>query len=264
MNSARHARQGFLGPDAETTLAVARVAIVGLCGGGSHIAQQLAHIGVGNFELVDFDHADETNLNRMIGLSAADAAKESAKTDVIEALIKTIHPQANVHKHPQRWEEIQSALKRCTVIFGCVDSFAEREALERFARRYLIPYIDVGMDVHETSGGYLIAGQVILSLPNCPCLRCFGLITEERLAQEAARYGAAGGRPQVVWPNGVLASTAVGKFMQLLVPWSGEPGPVLYTEYDGNREILRSSNLLKAVKGTCPHFDGRRIGDEQW
>jgi len=40
-------RQNFLGPRAQDILVNTRAAIVGLGGGGSHIAQQLAHIGVG-------------------------------------------------------------------------------------------------------------------------------------------------------------------------------------------------------------------------
>jgi hypothetical protein len=36
-----------------------------------------------------------------------------------------------------------------------------------------------------------------------PCLRCCEFITDEQLEREAERYGAAGGDPQVVWPNGV-------------------------------------------------------------
>jgi hypothetical protein len=40
-------------------------------------------------------------------------------------------------------------LKLCDVIMGAVDDFKEREQLERFARKHLIPYIDIGMDVHD-------------------------------------------------------------------------------------------------------------------
>lgn len=264
MTDSKHSRQGFLGADAERRIASTCVTIVGLCGGGSHIAQQLAHIGVGGFELVDFDRADLSNLNRMVGLSESDAVSQAPKVEVIRERIMAVNPSASVNVHECSWSEVQDALKGCAVIFGCVDSFKEREALERFARRYLIPYIDVGMDVHEHQSGYLLAGQVIASLPGRPCLRCFGLITEERLAQEAGQYGKAGGRAQVVWPNGVLASTAVGKFMQMLLPWSHDSVPVLYTEYDGNRDILRASNLLKVVADQCPHFDPSSVGDESW
>jgi molybdopterin-synthase adenylyltransferase len=123
------------------------------------------------------------------------------------------------------------------VAMGAVDSFRERDELERFARRFLIPYVDVGMDVVALrDGGFLISGQVILSLRDSPCLHCCHFITDERLQREAERYGAAGGRPQVVWPNGVLASTAVGFAVELLTPWDRSPSRFIYmstTEADG-------------------------------
>jgi hypothetical protein len=101
---------------------------------------------------------------------------------------------------------------------ACVDSIGCRSELEAFARRFLIPLIDIGMDVHESSGEFSICGQAMLSMPGKPCMRCMGLVTDERLAEEAARYGAAGRKPQVVWPNGTLASIAVGFFMKLVAP----------------------------------------------
>jgi hypothetical protein len=47
---------------------------------------------------------------------------------------------------------------------------------------------------------------------------------------EAEKYGAAGSRPQVVWPNGVLASTAVGLAVQLLTPWHPKPPAFTFLE----------------------------------
>jgi tRNA A37 threonylcarbamoyladenosine dehydratase len=63
----RHNRQSFLGPNSEAVLRTTTVAVIGLCGGGSHVAQQLAHIGVGKLVFIDPDHADTTNINRMVG-----------------------------------------------------------------------------------------------------------------------------------------------------------------------------------------------------
>lgn len=64
----------------------------------------------------------------------------------------------------------------------------------------MIPYIDMGMDVTPLPDSWesLVSGQVVLSSPGEPCLRCFQLVTEERLKAEAQRYGAAGSKPQVV------------------------------------------------------------------
>lgn len=260
-------RQSFLGPESDARLASARVGIVGLCGGGSHVAQQLAHVGVGYFVPTDFDRGDQTNRNRMIGLTARAAQEGQLKTDVISRLIKDVNPVAEVNPFAGRWQDNAMALRACDVIFGCVDSYEQRDQLERFARRYLIPYIDVGMDVTGGADRFVISGQVILSMAGCPCMRCMGFLTDELLAAEANRYGAAGGRPQVVWPNGVLASTAVGIFMSLLTPWNGAVRPPLYSEYDGNRMIVQPSRRLSYLNGlTCPHFPLQpgALGDVQW
>lgn len=259
-------RQSFLGPNSEATLGHATAAIIGLCGGGSHIAQQLAHVGVGNFVLVDHDSADDTNINRMVGLTRAGACSAANKTAVISDMIRGINPTAKITAITAKWQTEHALLRECTAIFGCVDSFAERDQLERYARRYLVPYIDVGMDVHGEPGRYSIGGQVILSLPGHPCMRCMGFLTDSVLGEEARRYGNTGGKPQVIWPNGTLASIAVGKFMSLVTPWHDELIPALYTEYDGNRLTAGPSRKLDyLVDRTCPHFTGAEaLGDIAW
>ena len=46
-------RQSFLGADSDARLDQTMVGLVGLGGGNSHVAQQLAHLGFGNFVLID-------------------------------------------------------------------------------------------------------------------------------------------------------------------------------------------------------------------
>jgi hypothetical protein len=122
------------------------------------------------------------------------------------------------------------------------------------------------MDVHKlVKRQFSISGQIITSLPGEPCMRCMGFITEERIAQETAYYGDAGDRPQVIWPNGVLASTAVGVAISLLTPWRNPQEFVPFIEYDGNRHTLRPSNVLAAIDGrSCPHYPSSEIGDPFW
>jgi hypothetical protein len=79
--------------------------------------------------------------------------------------------------------------------------------------------IDIGMDVHGKESP-VIGGQVILSSPDGLCMRNIGFLTNEKLAQEAARYGDVVGREQVIWPSGVLASTAVGMAVDLVTNWT--------------------------------------------
>ena len=61
------ARQSFLGQESTEILRKGHVGIVGLGGGGSHVAQQLAHIGVENFVLCDPDYYEDKNHNRTVG-----------------------------------------------------------------------------------------------------------------------------------------------------------------------------------------------------
>src|SRR6185437_11827500 len=214
-------RQSFLGEASDDILAGLTVGLVGLGGGGSHLAQQLAHVGVGGFVLVDGDTISLTNLNRLIGGHFADIRRNTRKVDIAERLIKGVNPRARIEKHFKEWQEAADSLKLCDAIISSVDSVRGKDELEGFSRRFLIPFIDQGMDVHhlEETGEYLVAGQVVLSGPGTPCLRCLGIVTEEALEEEGRTYGDAGSKPQVVWPNGVLASTAVGLLMQLVTPW---------------------------------------------
>jgi molybdopterin-synthase adenylyltransferase len=259
-------RQSFLGPQSDQVLNDCVAAIIGLGGGGSHIAQQLAHLGVSNFLLFDPDKVEETNLNRLIGATAQDVIAGALKTAVALRLIKGINPDAAVGCVNGKWQEHHALLRGCDIIFGCLDGYRDRYELEIAARRYLLPYLDIGMDVHEADDGFCVSGQVILSMPGHLCMRCLGFLREERLAKEAENYGAAGGRPQVVWANGALASAAVGVFTQLFTPWHKSHGASVYLEYDGNTQSLTSSNRLAFMKDRqCPHFvEFRDLGDPFW
>ena len=250
-------RQSFLGSASDVTLTDACVGIVGLCGGGSHVAQQLAHIGIGKFVLCDPDVVENSNLNRMVGATVGDAADSRPKVDVIADRIMLINPAASVSAVSTTWQASAFSLRECTAIFGCLDSFTERAQLETMCRRFLIPYFDVGMDVGRVGSDHVISGQVIISMPQYPCMRCMGFLTEEILTAEVQAYGAAGGRPQVVWPNGVLASTAVGMFVATLLPWGKSVQTPLFMEYDGNTGCVFPSTRLPVLSGKkCAHFDG--------
>lgn len=262
----RYKRQSFLGPDSDKVFASCTVGLVGLGGGGSHVGQQLAHLGIGKFLLVDPDCVEETNLNRLVGATAKDATKGSRKTLVARRLIHGINSSADIESVNKNWQECHQLLRGCDAIFGCVDTYRDRYELEITARRYLIPYLDIGMDVHSNGDQFSVSGQVILSMPGAPCMRCLGFLRDDLLAKEAENYGAAGDRPQVVWANGVLASAAVGVFTQLFTPWRRGGVTTPYLEYDGNSHTIVRSNRFECMKDKqCPHFVGfRDLGDPFW
>lgn len=257
----RHLRQTFLGPGADERLRTSKVAIVGVGGGGSHVAQQLAHVGVGNLQLYDPDRVEPSNLNRVVGATAEDAKIHELKVKAAERTVRGINPDAHTDAFPSPWQLAASAIREADVIVSCVDTLAARQDIEATARRFLIPLVDIGMDVHIVDDKPHIAGQVILSVPGGPCMRCLGFLNDETLREEATHYGDAGGRPQVVWANGLLASVAVGILVDMLTGWRGLQSRGDYIHYDGNTHELSRSPRIEYAPTTCIHFSLEEIGE---
>ncbi len=121
--------------------------------------------------MYDGDHAEESNLNRLVIATEADVAAGRPKVEAARERILGVRSGAKIEAFTCRWQERPEPLRRCDLIFGCVDSFAERAELEASCRRYLIPYLDIGMDVHQAGDEPpVMGGQVILSMPDGPCM----------------------------------------------------------------------------------------------
>jgi molybdopterin-synthase adenylyltransferase len=256
-------RQSFLGADSERNLADTRVLIVGLGGGGSHIAQQLAHLGVGHIALVDPQTIEASNLNRLIGATDADVQAKTPKVDIARRLIKGIRPWIDVEVSQTTWQAADHFLRLAHVVFGCLDGFRQRMYLESAARSFLLPFIDIGMDVTRLSEDrYTVAGQMILTLPGGPCMRCLGFLKTEHLEREENEYGDVGINPQVVWTNGTLASLAVGAFVRLMTPWFPTSRGFEWLELDGDNQLVsRSRQPDYMASGPCIHFSNAELGD---
>lgn len=260
-NTTAFDRQSFLGSNAQFLFEQVRIGIVGYGGGGSHIGQQLAHIGVAHPVIFDDDQIEETNLNRLIGGGWRDVLRKLYKTAIAKRVIKSILKHADITAVNSRWQDAPEKLHSCDIVVGCVDSYAERQQLEAECRRYLIPYIDIGMDVYKVEEeAPAMSGQVMLTLPGSSCFWCYGFLTEEKLAKEAAKYGNVGGRPQVVWPNGILASTAVGILVDLITGWTNRNTSNIYLEYDGNLGTIKDHIRLRFCDKNCTHYPVAEAG----
>jgi molybdopterin/thiamine biosynthesis adenylyltransferase len=145
---------------------------------------------------LDPDTIEDTNLNRLVGARFAAIEQKTSKVLIAKRIIESVNPQAKIVMAASDWEQQALALQDCEVIFGCVDSLICRSELESFARRYLIPLIDIGMDVHGSEGAYAITGQVALSMPGRACLKCVGTTTAP----------AFGGRSTEIWQRRIEAA----------------------------------------------------------
>ena len=257
-----------IGPESDEKLAAAIVAIVGVSGGGSHVFQQLTHQGVGTLIPIDDQVLDETNLGRHVGAQAADIDR-TLKTAIAKRLAAGVDPSIRVIEVDERFPSARTiaALKGTDLVVACLDRFDAREAVNAFCRRHLIPLVDIGMSI--TSTGERLAkadGQVIVSLPGEPCLRCF-FLTDALLEWERKHRPPgydqnpdAAGDPQVVSMNGVLASEACNCVLDLITGYSGGERGACQWQYEGRSGQLERTDL-PSRRPSCPACAQEGHGD---
>ncbi len=254
-------RQGFLEPRLGAAMRSARIGVVGLSGGGSHIVQGLAHYGFQHYVLFDPKPVSEVHRHRLVGITDEDIRASRPKTEIMTRLIRGLQPSAEIEVHQADWRDQAPALRSCDVVFSCVDSFAGRDQLEAAARRYMIPLIDIGMSVKRlASGHHRVGGQVLLSEPGGPCMRCLGFLRDELLDKEASRYGDAGPQQQVIAANAQLAYAALDLLTDYFTEWAGEHRIPIYRKLCGNEGEIRSAHELRGSPLPCTHYPANLRG----
>lgn len=124
-----------------------RIGVVGCSGTGSIVVEQLARNCVGELVLVDPDHVEHKNLNRILNSTRKDADRRNTKTQVLERAIKLMGLGTKVTTFDGDLMSLETlkALSTCDILVGCMDSIDGRHILNKLASAYLIPLIDVGV-----------------------------------------------------------------------------------------------------------------------
>ena len=240
------------GIDGQQRLQGIRVAIVGLGGTGSIVAQQLSHLGVLEFCLVDPDTIDGTNLNRTVGAMQSDVGAQ--KVEVAARHIRATNPKANVRTIAGDVVRQSTALElvEADVIFGCTDSHGSRAVLQQLSYQYLIPCIDMGSVIaRESDGTIKTFGRVQLLAPGLACLTCTSVLDPMQVRRDMMNdyekrldpywIGDREPAPAVISLNGVVASLAVSMLLSMV---SGVPMKGRHLLYN------LGSSTLRAVKGS--------------
>jgi molybdopterin-synthase adenylyltransferase len=276
VTSGRYSRnEALFGAEGQAKIAETKVAIVGLGGLGSHVAQQLAYLGVADYALVDFDTVTDSGLNRLVGAVDADVPAETKKIAAAERTIKAVKPDAVVVCVDGRLAEgaTEPAVARADVVVGCLDRDLHRLELTELCARYAKPYFDLATDTADEGEDLVYGGRVVF----CDGSRCLVCLPELLNQDEIARhrmspdqrdadrriYGVerdalAGTGPAVVSLNGVVASLGVTEFM---VHVTGLREPASQLIYRGERGIVTKS-VDQAEPGCyyCTRLWGTAVG----
>jgi len=139
--------------------------------------------------LVDPQRAATSNLERMHGLYPDDfgPATPPFKVDVVRQLIRKINPAARVTSFVGNilHDNVLDDLLRSDLVIGCTDSIHGRVFSSDVAKHYLLPSIDVGIQMDGKAGNVTtqLAGFTQYS-PDLPCAFCNGLIDTRALSEE--------------------------------------------------------------------------------
>jgi molybdopterin/thiamine biosynthesis adenylyltransferase len=238
-----------LGVEGQRAIRRLRIAVVGLGGTGSLVAQQLAYLGVSNLVFVDPDRIETHNLNRLVGATPADVG--SAKVAIAERHVKFINPDVRVLGLVRDVvdDDVAASLADTDFVFCCTDSHASRAVLNQLAYQYLVPCIDMGVGIALSHGEIAsVTARVQMLAPGLPCLTCTNAIDASAVRQElmtpeqrrADPYFTGGSgvpQPAVITLNSTVASLATTMFIGAV---TSAPFESRFQIYDGLAGTVRS------------------------
>jgi len=257
------------GRHGQEQLAATHVAIVGVGGLGSLMAEELARLGIGELTLIDPDIIERSNLPRLFGAHNHNVGRP--KVTAVKLHLQPINPGTTIHAVKEQVKDAVDALKPADLIVGGVDQVSARMFLNQFAVRHLIPYVDAGVVIETTSKDDAdsdpptvesMEGYIQRIIPSVTaCFDCLGRADPERayierLSPEEREQEVERGyidettlspEAAVVPVNGVVASKTVQTAVKHITGYS-QPNDYIHVELTSND----LETLSTAPKPGCP------------
>ncbi len=172
--SDRYSRLQLIGWWDQRRLSAARVLVVGAGALGNEVLKNLALIGVGRIDLIDFDCIENSNLSRSVLFRADDAGKPKAATAA--RAVRELNPAVDIRAIDGNvmTEVGLGRVRAADVVIGCLDNREARLWVNRMCWKVNTPWIDGG--IQEING----VAKVFLP-PDGPCYECGMTETDYRL-----------------------------------------------------------------------------------
>ncbi|HEY6735741.1 MAG TPA: ThiF family adenylyltransferase [Roseiarcus sp.] len=239
--TAEHDRQILmLGPHGQAMLRDARVAVIGLGGIGSLVAEYLGRLGVGDIVLIDPDQIEDSNLSRVVGAQSADVAAGLDKVAIAARHLHEVDDGKAVRllADDVAKRSVSATLRDCDFLFLAADSMRARLVFNALVHQYLIPGVQLGAKVRTTATGDIDNAMSAIRdvRPGHGCLWCNQLIDPSQLAIEAKSdqerkdqaYGVGVPNPSVITLNAVAAAHAVNDFLFYFLELHEDEQPATY------------------------------------
>ena len=261
----------FFGAQGQRILNELTVVVAGSGGLGQHVIQQLAYLGVKHIIVIDDEELSETNKNRYVLAWHDDPVPGLRKVELVKRTVHLIDPSivvTMVHANI-RSREAFDAMRKGSVIFGCLDDDGPRFVLNEFALAYGKDYFDLASDT-ESKEAFYYGGRVAHVATSEPgCLVCMDVLDMTAVSKFLSSANAQRDRaliygvdksdlqeagPSVVSLNGIIASLAVMEFM---LHMTSVRRAKRLLEYRGNMGIVASKNQFSTDCHYCKTVRGQ-------
>ena len=259
----------MFGNAGQAVLGASKVAVVGLGGVGSLVAEYLARLGVGHLVLVDLDVIENTNLSRVVGATPVDVDTGQFKTQIAVRHLREARPDIRIEaiRGDVASDPVAMKLRDCDFIFLAADSMRGRLVVNALVHQYLIPAVQMGAKIRQGAGGSIEEAMCAVRQlrPGTGCLWCNGLIDGTQLAIEAKTdeerkaqdYGVREPNPSVITLNAVAAGQAVNDFLFDFLDLRPKSSDAVYQHHHFLRHTVQ--NVVPRKDPECLEC-GRRLG----
>jgi len=127
------------GKETQTLLESKKIVIIGSGGLGCSLALSLGTSGIGSIDIVDFDTISWHNIHRQVAFALKDENRPEAEVTV--EMIEAKNPFVRARAFNMDFEEFTKLNNSYDLILDATDNLASREAIDRYAKKFKIPWI---------------------------------------------------------------------------------------------------------------------------
>lgn len=249
------------------------ISIIGAGGTGSVVAESLVHMGFQKINLIDHDHLEVSNMNRIVGAYYNDAVSKKPKVEIVGRHLKNINPklQLTTFQKDVHDKSVEEAIAKSDWLIMATDNHSSRFKTQELAFKYFVPFISLGVNITVKDKNIEDeSGEVItIRIGDKVCLNCLKRLNHiniahernsagENISKELEKKGYVEGKnvkePAVKTLNSILGQLAVNSLVnqytnrnknQTITVFENNIVPTIYED----RDSVINRNLVCATCG---------------